>query len=236
MLIISVKFWVPISNVWIKLAGRAELLRVLWVSSQRSAVLCSGSSGQHSCAGGSMFCPQPLLQQHLFFFWDFLEQKNPSAPLLGFWGDATCSSQVCLGEVTISCGGEAPALGSLCLKRWLAQSYWEVAATLVTTSLTKLFFSPCLSFCTTIKPLWYQSSPVQVFLFSPFYCKKHQALATRDSLVLPCCCMWIRVFVIDVFQQFFDNIFYCSLVNNADRHYMSEIILQFKLHKFMASK
>lgn len=92
-------------------------------------------------------------------------------------------------------------------------------------------FIPPLSLCD-----WYQSSPVHVFLFSLFGSKKCQALATRDSLVLPCGCMWIRAFVIDVFQHFFDIIFYCSLVNNANRHYMSEIIHQFKWHKFMAPK
>lgn len=163
------------------------------------------------------------------------------SPLRAFWGYATCSSQVCLGEVTISCecradDGKAPALGRLCLKHWFAQSCWEVAAALVTTNLAKLFVSPSYLF---IQPLslsdWYQSSPVHVFLFPPFCSKKCQALATRDSLVLPCC-MWIRVFVIDVFQHFFGIIFYCSFVNNANRHYMSEIILQFKLHKFMVSK
>lgn len=84
--------------------------------------------------------------------------------------------------------------------------------------LSFLFLPACL-FIQSLSFLdWYQFSPVHVFLFSPFCYKKCQALAARVSLVLPCCCMWIRVVVIDVFQHFFDFIFYCSLVNNWNRH------------------
>lgn len=163
--------------------------------------------------------------------------KHFLSPFLEFQGDASCSSQVCQGQVTTSCecwatGCEAaPVVGSPCLKHWLAQSFWEASATLVTTNFPKLFVSPCQSFYISIKPLciWHQFSPVQEFLFWSFYSKNHQAVATRDSLVLPCCSTWARVFLWYVFQHFFGIVFYHSAVNNANWHYMSKIILQFKL-------
>lgn len=37
------------------------------------------------------------------------------------------------------------------------------------------------------------------------------------------------------FQHYFGIIFYCSVVNNANWHHVSGIILQFKLHKYTAS-
>lgn len=171
--IISVKFWLPISNVWIKLAGSSnaelhysgvsESLPNHWVSSQPLAVLCSGGSGQHSCPGGAMFCSW-LCYSNVCSSSEILSKKSFS-PLLGFWGDAACSSQVCLGEVTVLC--EAPALDRLCFKHGLAQSCWEVAATLIPTNLTELFVSPCLLFYTTLKPLWLvsvlTSAPVLIF-------------------------------------------------------------------------
>lgn len=107
-------------------------------------------------------------------------EKKSFSPLLACWGDATCSSQVCLGKVTILCecraaGGETPALGRLCLKHWFAQSCWEAAATLVTTDLAKLFVSPSLSFYTTIRA---GISPHQCM----YSCFHHSALKKMSGI------------------------------------------------------
>lgn len=178
------------------------------MSSQPSAVLCSGGSGQHSCPGGARFCSWLCYSNVCSSSEIFLSKKSFSS-LLGFWGDAACSSQVCHGEVTVLCepllsAGLRQAVPQAGLHRvvgkWQPLSYPQIL-------LSFLFLLACLF----IQPLslsdWYlvrthQSSPVHLILFSPFCSKKCQVLATRDSLVLPCCCMWIRAFVIDVFQHF----------------------------------
>lgn len=167
--IINAKFWVPVSSVWIKLSvsSNAELhysgvSESLPSHQQCCALVVQGSTAvlvePCSALGSAAAMSVPLLRSS----W----AKKILLPLAGLLGRCYLFLPgVPRGGYNFvwvqGCWGEAPALGRLCLKHWLAQSFWEVAAI----DLTKLFVSPCPPFYTTIKPLWL----VSVLTSAPFF-------------------------------------------------------------------
>lgn len=117
---------------------------------------------------------------------------------------------------------------------WPLEVQEYIKATLVTANLPKLFGFPCLSFY--IYPLGPSDSGINV-LQCRHSCFQLSVLQNKQPGIHWCCLVAVcglRSFS-DVFQHNFDTVFYCLVVDNANCHDLSEIILQFKLRKFTAS-
>lgn len=183
-----------------------------------------------------MFCTWPLQQQHLLFSWDHLS-KTISHPCWDFR-----HSRACLGKVTTSRERRAAVAEPLLL----AASASSVGLHRVVGKWQPLLWPQIfLSFLfllayLLIYPLRASDSGIS-FHHCRCSCFQLSILKTvRQPQPGICWCCLVSVCgpgsFSDVFQHCFDIIFYSSIVNDAIWHYMSEIILQLKLRKFMASK
>lgn len=165
------------------------------------------------------------------------EQNNLSHPCWDFR-----HSQACLGKVTTSCERRAAVAEPLLL----AASASSIGLHRVVGKWQPLLWPQIfLSFFfllayLLIYPLRASDSGIS-FRHSRRSCFQLSILKTvRQRQPGICWCCLVSVCgpgsFSDVFQHCSDIISYPSIVNDAIWHYMSEIILQLKLRKFMASK
>lgn len=183
-----------------------------------------------------------LCNSNIYCFPEIFWAKQSLSPLLGFQGGATCFSEACLGKVTTLCERRAAVAKPLLL----AASASSIGLHRVVGKWQPLLWPQIfLSFLfllayLLIYPLRASDSSIS-FHHCRRSCFQLSILKTvRQQQPGICWCCLVSICgpgtFSDVFQHCFDIIFYSLIENDAIWHYKSEIILQLKLRKFVASK